>query len=145
VSGLARAARRGEQGVALLEAALVLPILLMLVMGTVDLGRAVYIRNALANAARDGARFAIVDPRNTTCIKTVAARYSSLANLTASDVTVTPPGTFDLGQPITVAVQSDYRPITPLIASAAGARTVAVRANATMQIRNVPSSSLACP
>jgi Flp pilus assembly protein TadG len=138
-------AGRGERGVALVEMALVLPLLIMLLMGSFDFGRAVYIRTALANAARDGARFAIVDPRNTTCIKTVAARYSSLANLTASDVTVTPPGTIDLGQPITVAVQSVYRPITPLIASMIGASSMTLRANATMQIRNVPSSSLPCP
>jgi Flp pilus assembly protein TadG len=142
---LARAARSDERGVALLETALILPVFLMLVMGTIDLGRAVYIRTALANAARDGARFATVDPRNTSCIKTVAARYSSLANLTASDVTVTPPAVVDVGQPIRVAVQSIYTPVTPLIAAVIGGSSLTLRANATMQIRNVPSSSLACP
>jgi Flp pilus assembly protein TadG len=50
--------RRGQ---ALVEFALVLPIALMLLLGVFDLGRAVFIYNTLTNAAREGARLAIVN------------------------------------------------------------------------------------
>ncbi len=124
--------------------ALVLPVMMLLVLGLLDLGRAVYIHNALANAARDGARFGSVDPANTTCIRTVAMRNSSLANLTAGDVTVTAPSTPDLGQTVTVAVQSTYQPLSGLIAGAIGVPSLTLQGRATMQIRNVPATPLTC-
>ena len=128
----------------MVEMALVLPTFLLLVVGTLDFGMAVYARNALANAARDGARFASVDPNNTSCIASVAAQRSSLARLTASDVDVDVPSLV-LGQPVTVAVESQYEPITPMIGDLIGASNLTLRASATMRIRNVPPSPLGCP
>ena len=54
-----RRARRDE-GQALVEFALVLPVLLMLILGLFDVARAVWQENTLAYAAREGTRFAIV-------------------------------------------------------------------------------------
>ena len=48
----------GERGVNLIEMALVLPLLLLLLAGVVDLGRAFYTYVSLTNAVREGARFA---------------------------------------------------------------------------------------
>ena len=137
--------RTGERGTALLEFALILPVLVLMVFGTIDFGQAIYVQNTLANAARDGARFASVDPSNTACIQTVAARNSSLANLSNADITVTRPGSIDLGQPVTVAVQSTYTPMTSLIAGTIGLTSLTLHGSATMQIRSIPASSLACP
>ena len=50
--------RRGQS---LVEFALILPIFILLLMGIVDLGRGVYAFNTVSNAAREGARLAIVD------------------------------------------------------------------------------------
>jgi Flp pilus assembly protein TadG len=47
-----------ERGANLIEAALVLPLLLLLLAGVVDLGRAFYSYVTLTNAVREGARFA---------------------------------------------------------------------------------------
>lgn len=52
--------RRDEQGQSLVEFALVLPIFLMLLVGIFDLGHVVWTNDMLSNAAREGARFAIV-------------------------------------------------------------------------------------
>jgi Flp pilus assembly protein TadG len=52
--------RRRRSGQALLEFSLVLPIFLVMLMGVVDVGRAIWAQNSLAAAAREGARFAIV-------------------------------------------------------------------------------------
>ena len=53
--------RRRSAGQGLMEFALVLPLIMFLVTGAVDMGRAVFAYNALANAARHGARVAAVN------------------------------------------------------------------------------------
>src|SRR5207302_4290657 len=50
--------RRDESGVALVEFALVLPFVVIIALGTIDLGRAYQLQNRLKNAAREGAAFA---------------------------------------------------------------------------------------
>jgi Flp pilus assembly protein TadG len=134
----------GERGTTVVEMALVLPLMFLLVMGTLDFGRAVYGYNALANAARDGARFASLDPTNTPCIRSTAVRHGAPANLTTGGVTVTVPGTVDLGQPVTVSVQSSYQPLTAVVADAIGVSSITLTAHATMQIRNLPANPVTC-
>jgi hypothetical protein len=58
--------RREHRGQALVEFALAVPIFLMLIFGLIDLGRAVFINNSLAGAARDGARWGSVQARSAT-------------------------------------------------------------------------------
>jgi Flp pilus assembly protein TadG len=53
--------RRRRRGQALVEFALVLPVLLLILFGIVDFGRAIYAFNAVSNAAREGGRTAIVN------------------------------------------------------------------------------------
>jgi len=48
---------RKERGVELLEFALVLPFLLLLLVGTIEFGRAFYSYHILSKAVRDGARY----------------------------------------------------------------------------------------
>ena len=51
----------GSSGQGLMEFALVLPLIVFIVTGAVDMGRAVFAYNTLANAARHGARVAAVN------------------------------------------------------------------------------------
>lgn len=51
-----------EGGQTMVEFALVLVFLMLIVLGIVDLSRAVYARNTIANAAREGARYAATHP-----------------------------------------------------------------------------------
>lgn len=53
-------ARRHSLGQALVETALILPLFLAMLMGIVDMGRAVWATTSLASAAREAARYAIV-------------------------------------------------------------------------------------
>lgn len=55
---LLRRLRRDRRGGAMVEWALVAPMLIMLLLGSVDLGRYVWIRASLDHAAREGARYA---------------------------------------------------------------------------------------
>lgn len=52
--------RRKDAGQALVEMAIALPVLLLLVCGIIEFGRAMYIKNTLTSAARAGVRVAVV-------------------------------------------------------------------------------------
>lgn len=51
----------GARGQSLVEFALVLPIILLVIVGFFEIGRAVFAYNTIANAARQGARVATVN------------------------------------------------------------------------------------
>lgn len=53
---------KNQSGQALVETAIVLPLLVLLIMGLFEYGRYMYLRNTLNNAARSGARTAAVTP-----------------------------------------------------------------------------------
>lgn len=55
--------RTNQKGQALVETALVLFLLLLLVLGIFEFGRAMYTKNTLVNAARAGARAAVVQAK----------------------------------------------------------------------------------
>jgi len=52
--------RTRSRGQGLVEFALVLPVFMVILIGMVDLGRAIWANNSVANAAREAARFASV-------------------------------------------------------------------------------------
>ena len=57
-----RMGARGETGTALVEFALVAPVLLLILVGILDLGRAVNALVTVSNAAREGSHYAILHP-----------------------------------------------------------------------------------
>ena len=59
--------REDKRGQSLVEFAMVLPIFLMLLVGTFDLGHVVWSNDMLSNAAREGARYAIVHGAGSSC------------------------------------------------------------------------------
>ena len=52
--------RKAQQGAAVVEFALILPLLLLLLIGVVDLSLALYDKSVITNASREGARAGIV-------------------------------------------------------------------------------------
>src|SRR5881392_2140594 len=56
-----RERRHGSRGQGLMEFALVIPVFLLMMIALFDMGRAVFAYNTLTNAAREGARMAIVN------------------------------------------------------------------------------------
>ena len=54
-----RALIRRRDGQSMVEFAVLAPIFFILLLGTIDLGRAIYIYNSISDAAREGARAAI--------------------------------------------------------------------------------------
>lgn len=104
----------GQKGTALVEAAIVLPLLLLLVFGMCEFGRALYIANTLGNAAREGARRAAVTPAPIS----VDSYVSGLIPFDRTGLTVAlTPGTpaAGTGQPVTVTVSLPFRTLTGMI------------------------------
>ncbi len=60
---------RAGVGQATVEFAIVSIIFLMIVLGTIDFGRAIYMYSELTNSVREGARYAQVAPTATSAIK----------------------------------------------------------------------------
>ena len=115
-----RRRRLGNSGQALVEFAMVAPILLLLIMGIVDFGRAFYTYYVLVDAAREGGRVAVVANQGTTQ-QTVYAHIDTLlvtAGLDPNNATKTMTGfQTGTGNPLTVNIAYPFqiRWITPFL------------------------------
>lgn len=84
-------ARRRKAGQAIVETALLFPILCLLVLGSTDLGRVFYYSIEVTNAAREGARFgSSYDPVNANASATHAAVIAA-ARAEAADLNLVEP------------------------------------------------------
>lgn len=112
----------------MVEMALILPVLLLVLFGLIEFGRALFIYTVVSNAAREGARQGLVEPTNLDLIRKAAYSRAILVPTPTLGITVTyDNGKFD--SPISadqivngesrVVVQAGYRfrMITPIISS----------------------------
>jgi Flp pilus assembly protein TadG len=143
--------RGRTRGQALVEFALVLPLLLLLVFGIVDAGRLIYAYNTVSNSARNGARVAIVNQSTSgaeTCDTTAATPGATAwpvgcaissgiglgikdtdVSVTYRDVTdtgdcqspPTDPPVVTIGCIAVVEVTGKFQPLTPVIGQIIGA------------------------
>jgi Flp pilus assembly protein TadG len=84
-----------EEGAAAVEFALVLPILIVILFGTIEFGLILYNQEVITNASREGARYGIVigSPRPTTTqIQDVVNTYLTNSGLNAGNATTTVTG-----------------------------------------------------
>jgi Flp pilus assembly protein TadG len=86
-----RRTRPRRRGAAMIEFALVLPLLVTIMMGIIEFGRAMTVQTILTNAAREGARNAILAGATDTGVQTAVTTYLSNSGITAgSTTTITP-------------------------------------------------------
>lgn len=118
------------RGQSLVEFSLVIPLFLLLLIGIFDLGRAVFAYNTLTNAAREGARMAIVNQDTATIISDAKAA-TAIVELNDPSVQIgfyemAEDGSPDMSDPCSpvavgclavVSFEADYRPITPVISN----------------------------
>lgn len=106
--------RRFRRGVATVEFALTVPILFLVVFGLVEIGRGLMVEQLLSNAARDGARSAILGGATVADVETEVNSYLSGSEVTGTTITVTPnPLTAAQGgDPVTVSVSVPYSSIS---------------------------------
>lgn len=62
--------KRQNRGQGLVEFALILPIVLLVLVGTIEVSRILFVYSNLTNAAREGARYGMVDPGDYSGINT---------------------------------------------------------------------------
>ena len=79
--------RNRSRGQSLVEFALIIPVIVLVLFGVLDLGRGVFVYNTLAESARQANRLAIVD-QDSTRVKAEAVAFAPAIGLSASDVTV---------------------------------------------------------
>jgi Flp pilus assembly protein TadG len=121
------------RGQALTEFAIVLPVLMLVLFSLFDLGRAIVAYNTIADAARTGARVAIV---NQGCgqIQAEAVKQGLTLGLSASDVhadfltssggTVGCGGSVKIGDTANVSVTYQYSAVTPILSNIVGTITL---------------------
>jgi Flp pilus assembly protein TadG len=89
----------GERGQALLETAMTFPLVLVVCVGIFEFGRAYQTFQILSNAAREGARLAILPGATVTNVQDRVRQYltsGSVANPSSANITVTS-GTVSMG------------------------------------------------
>lgn len=124
-----RTSARSERGQALVEFAIVLPMLLLLLLGIVDFARAWNVFEVLTDAAREGARVAVVDQPATTEQDVrdtiIEAGQRTAISIDPADITITG---FHAGRgtQATVRVEYDYelKWVGALLGLIAGDRTI---------------------
>ena len=80
--------RRSEKGSAMVELAVVLPVLILIAIGVMDYGRVYFTSVAVANAARAGAEWGASEPGNQTQF-TKMEDFAKLDGAEAAPITVT--------------------------------------------------------
>lgn len=106
--------RNDRRGAALVEFAMMVPIFLLFVVGSIELGRALVVQEALTNASREGARVAILDDATTSDVTSAVDSYLSAVSISGAATAVSPsdPGTTAAGTQVTVAVSVPYASVS---------------------------------
>jgi hypothetical protein len=154
-------ARHGR-GQGLVEFALVIPIFLLILFALFDLGSAVFSYNSLTNAAREGARMAIVN-QDVPTILSRAKSQSSIVEIDDPSVVVhfyqaAADGSPDLSDPCNlvavgclavVSFEGTYHPITPIISNILFGSGVTFTAKAVLSVEyrcpNATFTAAQCP
>lgn len=130
---------KSEKGQAMLEFALILPILLALVCGIIDFGWIFYHQSELNNCAREGARYAIVNTGKTDRIALIQNKVNNTATSSIKPITITITYS-NLQTPllgdVTLILSSNVKVLTPLAGIFVDNQQVALTARATMKVES---------
>ncbi|UTT68512.1 pilus assembly protein [Arthrobacter sp. DNA4] len=103
--------RDSERGAAAVEFAILLPLLLMLVLGTIEFGRAYNAQITLTNAARDGVRVMAIN-NDPAAAKTAAQNAAaSVSTIPVSNITLSTT-TCSTGNQVTLTINYTLSTIT---------------------------------
>jgi Flp pilus assembly protein TadG len=131
---------RNQRGTALLETAITLPIILFVSVAIFEFGRAYQVQQVLTNAAREGARIAVLEGVTDDDVRTRVRNYLSDGGLVAVDPVVeraVPFGTTTASR-VTINFPFSFivlNPVARLVVnnSSAGEAAITMRAQAMMR------------
>ncbi len=154
----ARWTRTRPRGQALVELALVIPVLFLLLAGALDLGRLFYSQITIRNAAREGALEASVNPTsfqagqacndttNRVMCRAITESQNSFVTVAPANVSLTCNPTScatGLGNTVALRVTGTFQLIMPLLSVFTGGQTFTIESTATAQIATAPSLAAA--
>jgi Flp pilus assembly pilin Flp len=127
---------RDEEGAAVVEFALVMPILALIIFGIIDFGRAFYTVNNIISAVREGARYGAIlaAPKSTAGESEIRDRVRNVSRPFGGDTLKDQHIKIEFdGELVTVRVDSfPFQPLTP-IAGALGVGTWPITRQATFR------------
>jgi hypothetical protein len=138
---------RTSRGQAMVEFAIILPLLVLIVLFAIDFGRVFYGWVGLQNAARVGANWASLyatadwtnadDPRREQLLEQIKADAAAINCVLPPDEEMLPefPGGTAPGAPVIVGFDCEFGLITPFLAPLFGGMDVPIAAEATFPIR----------
>jgi Flp pilus assembly protein TadG len=106
-----------RRGAAMVEFALVSPLFLCLIVGIIEVGRAVVVQQLLTNASREGARYAGYDSTTQSSTVTNAVNaYLSDVGINGATTTISPGSLSSVadGQPVSVSVSVPFTKVSLL-------------------------------
>ena len=112
---------RSEKGAALLEAAITVPVILLISVGIFEFGRAYQTWQVLTNAAREGARMAVITGSTDAAVTSRVRSYmqaGSLPNYATATVTIqrsVPLTGADTGSSIQIAYPFQFMVLNPVV------------------------------
>ena len=109
-----RQRNRDRKGAAVVEFAVVAPVLIMLLLGMIECGRMIMVQQSLTTAVREGARSAIIEGTSDSTAKNVVESFLAGVGVSGTSITVTPSNTDSMahGQPITVSVSVPFSEVS---------------------------------
>ena len=128
---------RDERGQALAEFALVLPLILFFLAGIINFGRAWNIKQAVTDAAREGARYAVIQDNTIQTTDDVKAKIEerlALASIESSTIAFS--GDFHVANSettVTVSTQHDMGLVGVLLGWAGVPSVITISTQATMR------------
>lgn len=122
---------RGQAGQSLTELAIFITLLLILLAGLIDLGRAYYTYLSLRDAAAEGAAYGSIHPDDTAGIDTRTRGESpgGLIDWSTASVETTYVGAHCRGGGVRVKVTVDYQLLTPFVGAIVGGQTLRLSAD----------------
>ena len=107
--------RPRSRGQALVEFAVVLPVFLLILAGVIDFGLGLYSQMTVINAAREGARYAVVNtPLNTSNVTNRVEAMTGGLDQSQLTVNVSCQAACASGDTVVVRVDYDYHMLWPL-------------------------------
>jgi Flp pilus assembly protein TadG len=148
---LTRNALRSESGVALVELALILPLLMLILLGVLDFGKAFNYWIDETHLANEAARFAVVDknPGTSGSLQNYILSQADTSEFRSGGGTAVPAkaqvclafpsGTSNVGDPVKATVTVVYHWL-PFIGAKVGGATKTLSATSTMRLEAPPSN-----
>lgn len=131
---------RNERGAALLETAVTLPLILLISVAIFEFGRAYQVQQVLTNAAREGARIAVLPGYTDAQVNTVVRTYLTRGGLAPVDPAITRTEPVGPGTASRVTINYPFNfivlnPVARLVrpASTVGSGTLNMQASALMR------------